>query len=362
MPRDYYEVLGVQRTAEPQDIKRAYRKLALEYHPDRNKAADAEERFKECSEAYGVLSDPEKRRIYDRAGHEGLRGQGYSGFSNVGMDDIFASFGDIFGDLFGFRGGAPGGARRGGMQRGSDVRFEMTIDFEEAVFGCAKEVTFEQYVACEHCDGSGAEPGSQPVRCNTCNGRGQVVHGQGLFLISATCPDCRGRGARVGTVCRDCGGEGRQAAARKLTIKVPAGFEDGASLRYAGEGEPGAGGGPPGNLYVFVRVRPHASLRREGDDLIAEATINMVEAALGTELEIDGVEGPEKVEIHKGTQPGDVVTLKKKGVPHLRGGGRGDLHVIVRVEIPTSLNGKQKKLLEELAATGLAGKKKSFFA
>jgi molecular chaperone DnaJ len=340
--RDYYEVLGVQKTADPQEIKKAYRKLALQFHPDRNKEPDAEEKFKECSEAYEVLSDADKRRIYDRAGFDGLRGSGYS-------------------DLVGFRGG--GGRGRGGVARGGDLRLEMQIEFEEAVFGVAKEVTLDQLVPCEHCRGSGAEPGTTPVRCSTCQGRGQVVHGQGMFLISTTCPDCRGRGQRPGSPCNECDGEGRSPSRRNITIKVPAGFDDGMTLRYSGEGEPGAGGGPAGDLYVFVHVKPHETLRRDGDDLLLEVGVGMIEATLGTEVEVKTVDGTEKVEIPKGTQPNDVITLKKKGVPRLRGGGRGDLHVVVRVEVPTSLSSKQKKLLEELAATGLGTtKKRSLFS
>ncbi len=357
MPRDYYEILGVAKNADERDIKKAYRRLAMELHPDRNPSPEAEEKFKEASEAYEVLSDPDKRRLYDRAGHEGLRGSGFTGFQGVGVEDIFSSFGDIFGDLFGFG----QRARRGpGMQRGSDLRYDLVIEFQEAVFGCGREVTIEQYLACNRCDGSGGEPGSQPQRCQTCAGRGQVVHGQGLFLISTPCPDCGGMGARHSQACRDCSGEGRKRARRTVSVKIPAGFDDGMSVRYAGEGEPGLRGGPPGDLYIAVRVRPHATLKREGDDLIAEVAISMVQAALGAKIEVEGVDSKEEIEVPQGTQPGDVITLRKKGVPRLRGGGRGDLHVVLKVEIPKSLTARQKELLQELGGIEAPKKKRLF--
>ena len=358
MPRDYYEVLGVARDADDKEIKKAYRRQALDFHPDRNKDPGAEEKFKEASEAYEVLSSPEKRRIYDRAGHEGLRGTGFTGFTGVGVEDIFSSFGDIFGDLFGF-GGRP---RRPGAHRGSDLRYDLAIEFEEAVFGCQKEATIEQYLACESCHGSGTEPGSQTLRCATCQGRGQVVHGQGLFLISTPCPECYGQGVKQSNPCRTCRGEGRTRARRTVSVRIPAGFDDGMSLRYAGEGEPGLRGGPPGDLYVAVRARPHKTLKREGEHLITEATINLAQAALGDTITVAGVDGPERVEVQGGTQPGDVVTLKRKGVPRLRGGGRGDLHVVIRVEIPRSLSSKQKELFEELGASFAEPKKRRLFS
>lgn len=357
MPRDYYEVLGVARDADDKAIKRAYRKLAMEFHPDRNKSAGAEEKFKEASEAYEVLADPQKRRIYDRGGFEGLRGTGFTGFSGVGVEDIFSSFGDIFGDLFGF---GQRSRRQSAAMRGADLRYDLTIDFEEAVFGCQKEITLEQYVPCESCQGSGTEPGSQPVRCPTCQGRGQVVHGQGLFLISTPCPDCGGQGVKQTHPCRTCHGEGRTRARRTAAVRIPAGFDDGMSLRYAGEGEPGLRGGPPGDLYVAVRVRPHKSLKRDGDDLIAEVVVPMAQAALGGSVTVQGVEGAEEVEVPGGTQPGEVITLKKKGVPRLRGNGRGDLHIVVKVEIPRSLSARQRELLEEFGSQGEPKKRRLF--
>lgn len=358
MKRDYYEVLGVAKNADDREIKKAYRALAMQFHPDRNNSPEAEGKFKEASEAYEVLADADKRRTYDRAGFDGLRNQGFSGFSGQGVEDIFSSFGDIFGDLFGF------GQRRGGggqaAQRGSDLRYDLTLKFEEAVFGVSKEIMVDQLIACDTCRGSGAASGSKPARCQTCAGRGQVVHGQGLFLVSTPCPDCHGKGAKQSNPCPDCSGEGRKQAQRTLSVTIPPGFDSGMSLRYSGEGEPGMMGGPSGDLYIAVRVREHSTLKRDGEDLIAEVPITMMEAALGADIEIDGVEGPEKVVVPKGAQPMDVVTLKKHGVPRLRGGGRGSLHVVLRVEVPRSLNSKQRKMLEEFQATFETKKRKLF--
>ena len=356
MPRDYYEVLGVGKDASAADIKKAYRSLAMKYHPDRNSGAEAEEKFKEASEAYEVLSDDGKRQVYDRAGHAGLKNQGFSGFSGAGVEDIFSSFGDVFGDLFGF--GARGGAR-GGPRRGPDLRYDMAVDFEEAVFGTSKDVLLDKMETCDTCDGSGARDGSQPERCGTCQGRGQVVHGQGLFLVSTTCPQCQGAGMTQTDPCRTCNGQGTTRRSKTVTIKIPPGFDDGMSLRYAGEGEPGDRGGPPGDLYVAVHVRPHKTLRRDGDDIIATAPVDMATAALGGELEIRSVDGQETIKVSSGTQPGQVVTVKGKGAPRLRGGGRGDLHVVCDVKIPKRLSSKQKKILEEFAA---ATKKKGIFS
>jgi molecular chaperone DnaJ len=355
MPRDYYEVLGVSREADDKEVKRAYRRLAMEFHPDRNNAADAEEKFKEASEAYEVLSDPQKRRVYDRAGFDGLRGTGFTGFSGVGVEDIFSSFGDIFGDLFGF---GQRTRRPGAPQRGADLRYDLTLDFNEAIFGCQKEATLEQYVPCESCTGAGTAPGSQSIRCATCQGRGQVVHGQGLFLIGTPCPDCQGLGVKQTKPCPACRGEGRTRARRTVTVRIPPGFDDGMSLRYSGEGEPGVRGGPSGDLYVAVRVRPHRTLKRDGDDVYAEASISMVQAALGDSISVDGLEGPEELEVPKGTQPGEVITVKRKGAPRLRGNGRGDLHILIKVEIPRSLNARQKQLLEEFASQSTETHKK----
>jgi molecular chaperone DnaJ len=355
--RDYYEVLNVARDADEKEIKRAYRRLAMDHHPDRNASHDAETKFKEASEAYQVLSDPEKRRMYDRFGHDGLKNSGFSGFQGGGgVEDIFSSFGDIFGDLF----GGNMRSRRHGPARGSDLRYEMSLEFKEAVFGCSKEISLEQQIACEKCAGSGSKPGTKPVRCSTCQGRGQVVHGQGMFLISTTCSDCQGQGTKPGDPCHECHGQGRKLAKRQVSVRIPAGFDDGMSLRYAGEGEPGDRGGPSGDLYVVAHVKPHKTLRREGEDIIAQTTISIVQAALGDEITVEGLEGEEKVTIPKGTQPNDVISLRKKGVPRLRGGGRGDLHVVCVVEVPKNLSAKQKQLLEEFA--GIEPKKRRLFS
>ena len=358
MKRDYYKVLEVSRDAQDSDIKRAYRALAMKYHPDRNGSAEAEEMFKEASEAYEVLSDPTKRQVYNRAGFDGLRNQGFS--STQGAEDIFSSFGDIFGDLFGF-GQQQQQRRRSGGQRGADLRYDMTIDFVEAIKGCQHAITLEQQIACSACTGSGAEPGSQPQRCPSCQGRGQVVHGQGLFLVSTPCVDCQGQGMRHTHPCHVCQGSGRTRSRRTHQVDLPAGFDDGMSLRYNGEGEPGSRGGPAGDLYITVKVRPHPHLRREGDDLIAELALNMVDAALGIEAEVEAVDGREAVKIPAGTQPMDIITLKRRGVPRLRGGGRGNLHIICRVEVPRSLNSSQRKLLEDFAAS-LQIKRRSLFS
>ena len=358
MKRDYYEVLGVSRTADEREIKKAYRQLAMELHPDRNPSPEAEDKFKEASEAYEVLSDAQKRRVYDRAGFDGLRSQGFSGSSGAGVEDIFSSFGDIFGDLFGF------GQRRsgGGPGRGADLRYDLTLDFHEAAFGCKKEVTLDKQVACDHCHATGAEPGSPPARCATCNGRGQVVHGQGMFLVSTPCPECRGRGFINTNPCQSCHGEARVHKKSDFMVQVPAGFDDGIHLRYPGEGEPGTQGGPAGDLYVAVHVQPHATLKRDGEDVITELNISIVEAALGCEREITGVEGPETIEVPKGTQPNDVISLRRKGVPKLRGGGRGSLHVVCKVEVPRNLDAKQRKALEDFAVAMGQPKKRSLFS
>jgi molecular chaperone DnaJ len=318
----------------------------MEFHPDRNKSPEAEQKFKEASEAYEVLSDPEKRRIYDRMGFEGLKNQGFSGFQGVDVEDIFSSFGDIFGDLFGF-GRERGGGRRSAANRGSDIRYDLTIDFNEAVFGCKREIKLDQLIQCKGCQGSGAEGGSAPITCKTCQGRGQVVHGQGMFLLSTTCPDCYGSGSVNKNPCKVCHGQGRMRGQRQVSVTIPQGFEDGVSLRYSGEGEPGTRGGSAGDLYVVVHVRPHKTLKREGNDIIVEAKVDMIDAALGTSISVDGLEGKETVDIPAGTQPLEVITLKRKGVPHMRGSGRGNLKVIVYVEIPRSLNAQQKNTLEE---------------
>ena len=363
MKRDYYEVLGVARDADERAVKRAYRQLAMQYHPDRNQSAGAEGKFKEASEAYEVLSDAKKRKIYDRAGFDGLHGQGFSGgFSQAGVEEIFNNFGDIFGDLFGMGGGRRRGGK--GAARGGDLKFELAIDFNEAAFGCKKTITLPRHVDCERCKGRGGEPGTQPTRCTACEGRGQVVHGQGMFLVSTPCADCGGRGTLNANPCRDCRGDGHVRKNQQLEVTVPAGFDEGLHLRYSGEGEAGVGGAAAGDLYIAVHIRPHPRLKRDGEDVVTEAKVSITEAMLGAEISVAGVEGDEKVDVPKGTQPNDVITLRKRGIPRLRGGGRGNLHVVCRVEVPRSLSAKQKILVEELAASmGVKpAKKRSLFS
>lgn len=357
MRRDYYEVLQVAKDADARAIKKAYRALAMQYHPDRNDTPEAEEKFKEASEAYEVLSDDNKRAIYDRAGFDGLRGQGFSGFSGADAQDIFSSFGDIFGDMFGFGGGNARGRSR--ARRGADLRYDMTVSFKEAAFGVKKDIQVAQMQGCDACHGSGGESGSEPERCHACGGRGQIVQGQGLFLMQTPCVACGGRGARHAKPCKTCRGEGQTPTEKKLTITLPAGFASGMSLRYTGQGESGQEGGPPGDLYIAVDVEPHATLTREENDLRVEVPVTMIEAALGTRVKVEGIDGAEEVTVAAGTQPGDVVRLRKKGVPHLRGQGRGDLLVRVRVEVPRSVSQKERVLLEQLAELqGSAIKKK----
>ena len=358
--RDYYEVLGIARDADDRAIKRAYRKLAMDFHPDRNEGKEAEEKFKEASEAYEVLSDADKRRTYDRGGFDGLRSQGFSGFSGANVDDIFSAFGDMFGDMFGFGRGGPGGRGAQGAARGNDLQVQVALTFHEAAFGCKKDVHVRQRVRCEACQGSGAAAGSQPVRCRSCAGRGQVVHGQGVFLVSTTCPDCQGHGSKHNKPCGDCRGDGRRPTERTLNVTIPAGFDDGMALRCTSEGEPGVRGGPSGDLYVSAHVAPHPHIKRDGDDLLLELPISFTEAALGARLEVDGLDGKETVVVQQGAQPDDVMTLRGRGVPRLRGGGRGDFHVLLKLEVPRSLNREQKKLLLEFAGS-FESKRRSLF-
>ena len=344
--RDYYEVLGVPRDADAAAVKRAYRKLAVKFHPDRNPDdAEAEERFKDAAEAYEVLSDAEKRGLYDRYGHEGLKGAGFTGFS--GFDDIFSHFGDIFGDIFGFGGGGRGG-RRGG-RRGADLRYDLTISFEEAAKGTTRKVNVDRSEPCGTCKGTGAEPGSRPEACSTCGGRGQVVHSQGLFMISTTCPRCQGAGRVVTSPCNACEGAGRVRVENVVEVEVPPGVDTGTRIRHRGEGEGADGGGVPGDLYVFIHVQPHPFFERDGSDLHCEVPVSIVQATLGAKLEVPTLEGSEKVKISAGTQPGEVIRLGRKGIPHLRGRGRGDLYIHVKVVVPRKVSRKQRDLLQKFA-------------
>jgi molecular chaperone DnaJ len=348
--RDYYEVLGLSRDVGNEEIKRAYRKLALKYHPDRNPGnKEAEEKFKEASEAYEVLRDTEKRQIYEQFGHEGLEGRGFTGFS--GFEDIFASFGDIFEDFFGF------GTRRGRRTRarqGNSLRYDLELTMEEAFSGKEEEVVFHKLESCLTCNGSGISPGNEPQICATCQGRGQVVRSQGFFQISTTCPACHGQGQIITDPCRDCDGGGKVRVEKKINVKIPPGVDTGSQLRLSGEGAAGEYGGPPGDLFVVIRVKEHEFFTREGDDLICQVPISFVQAALGDTLTIPvlGDEAGHNLEILHGVQPGEILKVPGKGLPSLKGRNRkGDLFVRIIVKIPEKLNELQKELMEAFAET-----------
>lgn len=345
--RDYYEVLGLGRDAGEQDIKSAYRRLALKYHPDRNPDDPAaEDRFKEASEAYSVLSDAQKRAAYDRFGHAGLQGAAGSGFD----PNAFSDFSDILGNFFGFGDlfGGGGGRRRTRAERGEDVRYDLEIVFEEALFGMSADIQVPRMEACERCHGSGAEPGSGPTTCPTCHGRGEVLYQQGFLSIRRTCSTCGGSGQIIRNACSECRGQGYRQGQRKLKINIPAGVDDGTRLRLSGEGQPGPQGGPPGDLYVFLKVREHAFFERHEHDLHCTIPLNVAQAALGCEIDMPTFEGPQKLKIPEGTQNGAQFKLRHKGVPVLNGGGRGDLIVHIDVKVPTRLSRDQRRLLELL--------------
>lgn len=349
--RDYYEILGVSKTANADEIKKAYRKLALQYHPDRNPDnPDAEAKFKEVSEAYSVLSADDKRQVYDRYGHEGLKGQGAGGpgFSNV--DDVFSSFGDIFGEFFGFGGRRGGGGARRRGRPGGDIRFDLTLSLSEAAFGVEKEITIQQQSPCGTCSGSGARPGTTPETCTTCRGNGEVIQTQGIFSVRTTCPHCQGTGQMIREKCGDCKGSGRIKRSKKVKITVPKGVDENLQLRLTGEGDAGTQGGPPGDLYVFLHVEASETFKREEENLHFLAPLTFAQAALGTEIEVPTLESPETLNVARGTQSGDTHVLRGRGIPHLRGNGRGDLIVHFQVKTPTNLTKRQEELLRELAA------------
>jgi molecular chaperone DnaJ len=344
--RDYYEVLAVERTATEQEIKKAYRKLALELHPDRNPDPASEEKFKECSEAYGVLIDAEKRALYDRYGHAGVSGAG-QGVGDV--NDIFSRFSDIFSDFFGGGGSPFGHGRRGGPQRGADLRTVVRLSLKDAAFGAKQEVPLRYPGPCPTCNGTGAEGGRVKV-CTHCKGAGQVAHSRGPFLLQTTCPGCQGAGSIAESACKACRGSAQVEVERAVKVTFPAGIDDGQTLRVPGQGLGGTQGGPAGHLYVDVQIEPDPRFERDGSDLVHSLKVTFPEAALGTEVEVPSLDGEDMltVKIPAGIQPGETVVLRGKGIPHLNRGGRGDLVVVVQLGVPDKLSRKARKLLEEL--------------
>lgn len=359
---DYYEVLGISRTANDSEIKASYRKLAMKYHPDRNPGdAVAEERFKEAAEAYEVLRDPQKRSLYDQYGHQGLEGTGFSGFG--GFDDIFSSFGDIFEDFFGFSTGRRGRGRAR-ANRGSDLRYDLKLGFLDAAFGKATEITVEKMTTCSECNGSACAPGTYPETCRQCGGSGQVSRTQGFFTVRTTCPHCRGNGQSVPNPCHHCRGTGKVKAAKRVSVKIPGGVDNGSRLRLTGEGEPGIQGGPPGDLYVFIHVEPHDFFEREGTHVVCRISISFIQAALGDSVQVPTLDGEKALEIPKGTQPGEIFRFRGEGIPSLRDGKRGDQVIQVLVKTPTHLSKKQESLLREfqkLESKKLTSKLKNMF-
>jgi molecular chaperone DnaJ len=351
--RDFYEILGVSKTSTVDEIKASYRKSALKWHPDRNpeNKDEAEIKFRECTEAYSILSDPQKRQVYDTYGHAGLAGAGGSTDFN---GTIFQDFHDIFGDFFGFDDLFGAGGRRGGrarVQRGADLRYDMTLSFEEAAAGVNTKIRVPRQEYCESCNGTGAKKGTGVVACQACGGRGQIVYQQGFFTINRTCPACQGAGQIVKERCPDCRGQGRVDRERTIELRIPPGVDTGTRLRVQGEGEAGPNGGPAGDLYVVLEVKEHAFFERRNADLYCTIPLSISQASLGTELQVPGLGGEERLKIPEGTQSGAVFRIKGKGLPDPHGGGKGDLYYHVRVLTPTKLTREQRKLMEQLNAT-----------
>jgi len=359
--RDYYEILGISRNASSEEIKKAYRRLAVKYHPDKNRdnSKEAEEKFKEVSEAYKILSDGEKRKIYDQYGHAGLQadvGAGGGGFTGFDFDpfkifdEVFgqrsSSGGGIFDNFFGGR----TGVREG--QPGSDLRYNLEITFKEAAFGAEKEVQVPRYETCSNCRGSGVKSGSSPQTCPSCGGTGSIAVSQGFFSMSRTCTQCHGRGTIIKDPCKECRGSGRVRRTRRVKVKIPAGIDNGSHLRLAGQGEAGLRGGPAGDLYITIRVRPHPIFKREGDTVICEIPITFTQAALGGEIRVPTLNGRARLKVPPGTQTNKIFRLRKMGIPHLRSSGRGDQWVKVIIETPVNLSAEQKQLLKRLEEVG----------
>jgi molecular chaperone DnaJ len=343
--RDYYEVLGVAKTADDNELKSAYRKLAMKYHPDRNPGDKvAEERFKEAAEAYAVLADADKRQRYDRFGHAGVTAGASAGFD----PSVFGDFADILGGMFGF-GDIFGGRRSGGPQRGADLRYDLEISFEESARGTETTIQIPRQETCDTCKGSGAAAGSSPTMCPQCRGQGQVRFQQGFFTVARTCPRCRGMGRIIANPCSTCRGDGRVTRERKLSVKIPAGIATGQQLRLQGEGEAGAAGGPPGNLFVAIQVQEHGFFRRDGLNLFCEIQVNFTTLALGGEIVVPTLDGTETVKIHEGTQTGTTLRLRGKGMPDVNGHGRGDIFATVQVLTPKKLTREQRQILQQLA-------------
>lgn len=372
--KDYYEVLGVNKTASADDIKRAYRRMAMKYHPDKNPGdKEAEAKFKECAEAYEVLSDADKRKQYDQFGHEGLRGAGMHDFSHMNVEDIFSMFGfeDLFGDVFGRGGGRRRSARRSGPSRGYDLETTVELSMQDVANGTEKTIEFTRQDTCTECYGSGAAKGSSPSKCPTCGGNGQVARGGGFFQMVSTCPQCHGTGQVITNPCKNCRGTGQIPKKRVITIKIPRGVHEGQGIRVAGEGEPGHHGGPRGDLYCYVRIKRHEFLHRDGNDLIAVVPISFTQAALGDTIEVPSLDGKKHLKIPAGTQYGAIFRIKGQGMPDIRSGRKGDQLVQVTIETPVKLNAKQKELLEQFqqnessgvfpAAVGFIDKLKNHF-